>query len=155
MELLQKKRLLQLGADSLQIVEDNIFKLDNDFDLTIGENTIYILHPSSLALGERLTFLNPATLADYASKHKLAARYVASISNRADLEDFSRNKVQRYCQACNIQICTEGTDGDMKIWPDNKHELLFLKLLDRRVLESDLTDETEYFETPNRKKMRV
>jgi hypothetical protein len=85
----------------------------------------------------------------------MAARYIASITSRSDLEKISKDKLQKYCEACKVNLCQEGTNGNIKIWPEEKHELMFLKVLDKRLLELDLTDETEYFEAANRKQLRI
>ena len=43
---LLRKKLLRFIDDTLQGIDDNIFKLDNDFDFVIHHNNIDILHPT-------------------------------------------------------------------------------------------------------------
>ena len=41
-----KSRLIQFATDALKIIEDTVFKLDNDFDMLTDANSVHILRPS-------------------------------------------------------------------------------------------------------------
>ena len=92
--LRSKNRLVRMLDDTLMIIEDTVFKLDNDFDLLVDAKHVHILRPSGFefagklqqaildavpenikAIGKDLTFVEFASIAAYAGKHPRAARY--------------------------------------------------------------------------------
>ena len=93
-----KNRLVSMLDDTLRIIEDTVFKLDNDFDLLVDEANVHILRPSGFeftgrlneailsavpenveAIQQDIPFVDFSDIEAYASKHPRAARYVASI----------------------------------------------------------------------------
>ena len=86
-----KNRLIRFVTDALKIVEDDIFKLDTDFDLLIDAQRVHILRPSGFefagqlqeaimaavpknvtALKIDLGFVNFDVIENYASQHPRA-----------------------------------------------------------------------------------
>ena len=86
-----KGHFLSVIDDTLRMVADRVFKLDNQFDFLITAQHVYILHPAgferiaeieefalakakqmTLALAEVVTFLNFIGLSEYVGKHKRA-----------------------------------------------------------------------------------
>jgi len=49
-----KKRLIRFVSDSLKLIEDSVFKLDNDFDLLIDSANVHILRPSAFEFAGKL-----------------------------------------------------------------------------------------------------
>jgi Kiwa protein KwaB-like len=106
-----KGRFLSVIDDTLRIVTDRVFKLDDQFDFLITAQYVYILHPAgferiadieefasakayerTLALGATVKFIDFGGLADYVAKHKRGARLVAALNGRNDLHTIKRAK---------------------------------------------------------------
>ena len=107
--LKSKNRLVRMLDDTLKIIEDTVFKLDNDFDLLVDAAHVHILRPSGFefaghlqeaildavsenikAIRKDLAFVHFDGIEAYAGKHPRAARYLASI--RAQKETSSIDK---------------------------------------------------------------
>lgn len=142
-----KARLCRLLDDSLKAIPDKVFKLDADFDVLIDGTTVHILHPASFdqlaeideavlaaavahaqELEQRCPDLGFSSLTEYISTHKRAARLIASIRRRDDLDQTAIAKFRRECQRSGIDV--QLLDG--KLSPAPKQELAFLEMLDRR-----------------------
>lgn len=153
-----QKRLISLIDDTLRLVEDEIFKLDNDFDYLIFDQRISILHPSGFEYtsgietmisnsvacmieetATRVTCIDFLYLKEFASSHKRAARLIASLRARPDLHLTSSAKLQKRCKDNGIEIVYEG--GKLRPLPGS--ELPFLEMLDRRRYMVDLVDDQE------------
>jgi hypothetical protein len=141
-----KKRLIRFSADALKLVEDDVFKLDNDFDLLIDGNNVHVLRPKSFelvselqaaimnavpanvrAIGRQLEFVDFAGIQAYAGRHPRAARYLASIRNQP-IQNISRRALTDYCRANGVEI---GRAGGQIVVNDD-HVMAFLEILDRR-----------------------
>lgn len=148
--------LVRMIDDSLDLIDDNVFKLDRDFDYFICDNTVYILRPSgfeftagletyilergaenALDLGKTISFLDTSGLSEYVKTHKRAARLLASIRTRGDLDKTSLTKFKKACKANGIDFVT----NKGIIAPAEGHEMGFLLLLDRRRYTLSLTDD--------------
>ena len=153
---LLRKKLIQFIDDTLQVVPDNIFKLDNDFDFIIHEVNIDILHPtgfnfianideevlrsaadSTRQLSVRIQFINFNYLADFVSHSKTAAKLVASIKSRTDLERTCQIKLLEKCVRIGVNIREENG----QILPDETDIVRFLEILDRRGYDFDITED--------------
>ena len=147
-----KKRIIRLVDDSLELVKDKIFKLDNDFDLLIDSKHLHILRPKSFeAIGdlkqailnavpgnitqiqEKIDFVDFEGIKQYASKHSRAARYLASILKQ-NLADIDPSELKKLCEKTGVEI----QDVDKQITVAEKHILGFLEVLDRRRYEVGL-----------------
>lgn len=168
---LLRKKLIHLIDDTLQVVPDNIFKLDNDFDFIIHENNIDILHPTGFnfianiedeilrsaadatrQLSVRIQFVNFNYLADFVGHSKTAAKLIASIKARDDLERTSQQKLLEKCTRIGVIVREENG----QILPDEAHIVRFLEILDRRGYDFDILDDDipEIYVAASRKRVR-
>ena len=151
-----KKKLVQIADDTLQLVEDKIFKLDNDFDLLIDSENVHILRPSAFeAMGklkeailaamppnvnhiqQSIPFVNFGNVRDYASQRPRAARYLASIRTQ-NLRGIERSALQTLCEKSGVEL--EVNNG--KLMVNEKYILDFLEVLDRRRYVDELDPNT-------------
>lgn len=164
-----KNRLIRLTTDTLRIIEDKVFKLDNDFDLLIDATTVHILRPNSFeflgklqdavlaAVPENVTaiqgdlpFIDFAEIQDYASKHPRAARYLASIRSQKETKNIDKLALKKLCKAMGVKI--EEAKG--KISVVEADVMGFLEILDRRRYEVELVkDSPERFRATSRRKL--
>ncbi len=163
-KVLQGKRLV-FFSDSLRPLNSNVFKLDDQFDYIIAKPNILVANvygfvqtaeiaealqaeavASATTLFEPVTFLDSIALADVAATKKSAARYIASIKRRGGLESLQKPLVESHCSKFGIKLI----EKDGKLRPAPGAELKFLKLLDYRYLETNLTGEEQLFEASSR-----
>lgn len=162
--------ILRMIDETLDIVEDNVFKLDKDFDYFICDDAIYILRPSAfeytadielyvlqkasdnaLDLATTISFLDCENLSKYVKGHKRAARLLASVRTRSDLDKTSPKKLKKACKDNDIELVTKNG----KIAPAPGHEMGFLQMLDRRRYTLSLTDDgNELYEATGRRKAK-
>lgn len=167
--LKSKNRLVRLYDDTLQVIEDTVFKLDNDFDLLIDEETVHILRPSGFefagklqqaildavpenirAIKEDLAFVQFEDIGTYAAKHPRAARYLASIRTHAQTKNVDKDLLVQFCHQNGIEI----TESKHRLSVVPGHELGFLEVLDRRRYEVNLVKETpELYRAGSRRKI--
>jgi hypothetical protein len=164
-----KKRLIRFSADAMKLVEDDVFKLDNDFDLLIDGNNVHVLRPKSFelvselqaaimnavpanvrAIGRQLEFVDFAGIQAYAARHPRAARYLASIRNQP-IQNISRRALTDYCRANGVEIQRAGR----KIAVSDDHVMAFLEILDRRRYDVSLVADAppELFRAGSREKV--
>jgi hypothetical protein len=169
--LKKKNRLMRIIDDTLQLIPDDIFKLDNDFDFIVeSDNNVNILHPAGFIyisnmdelilssvvetvsqLNDTVTFVDFNALTDYISRSKRAAKLIASIKSREDLEDTSQEKLIARCASLRIDIRMDNG----KICPHDDQIIDFLNVLDRRQFDIDITENgPEIYVASNRKKVR-
>jgi Domain of unknown function (DUF4868) len=162
-----RNRLISLIDDTLKLVPDDVFKLDQDFDYVILEKEVWILHPTgfeftagiedSIAkklakniteVAKSVTCVDFSKFRDFIVDHKRASRLIAGLRARADIHLTSPKKLKRGCKTNGIQVVeTEG-----KIYPKPGFEMAFLELLDRRRYQIVLIDgEEELYVAPNRR----
>lgn len=163
-KVLQGKRLV-FFSDSLRPLGSNVFKLDDQFDYIIAKPNILVANvfgfvqtaeideviqaeavASATTMFEPVAFLDAPALAAVAETKKSAARYFASIKRRGGLENLQRPLVESHCGKFGIELIEE----DGKLRPAPGAELKFLKLLDYRYLETNLTGEEQLFEATSR-----
>lgn len=108
-----KGRLIRLYDDTLKIVEDTVFKLDNDFDLLIDAENVHILRPSGFEFAGKLQqvildavpgnvaiiqnelpFIEFNGIEQYAVKHPRAARYLASICGWSEINGVDKRALK-------------------------------------------------------------
>lgn len=153
---LLRKKLIQFIDDTLQGLTDNVFKLDNDFDFVIHENNVDILHPTGFnfianieeeilrsaadatrQLSVRMQFINFNYLADFVGHSKTAAKLIASIKSRDDLERTSQDKLIEKCNRIGVIVREENG----QLIPEDAHIVRFLEILDRRGYDFDILDD--------------
>lgn len=142
-----KGRFVSVIDDTLRMVADKVFKLDNEFDFLIAARHVYVLHPAAfehiaeiesyaaerakektLALGETVTFLDFTTLAEYVEKHRRAARLVAALNGRDDLGTIKKAMFIKAAEETGVVL----ERSNRKLTPAKGSELGCLELLDHR-----------------------
>jgi hypothetical protein len=143
-----------------------LFKLDYDFDYIITNEKIFIHRVSgfesitrlndvileraqqnTVSLGVRLPWIDIGQLGEYTRTHMRAARLIASIVSRENLESISIELLRDECR--NDGVVLEEING--KISPAEKSEFGFLNVLDRRRYHMMLIpDVDEIYEAPTR-----
>lgn len=164
-----KKRLIRLVSDSLKLIDDDVFKLDTDFDLLVDAAAVHILRPSGFEFTSKLQDAildavpeNVKTLAGdlkfvvfdgleaYARKHPRAARYLASILAQEDVRQIDKALLKRACRLTGVEV--QESKGKITIAPG--HEMGFLEVLDRRRYELELIKGTpERFRAASRRRL--
>lgn len=149
-----KSRLIRLRTDALRLIEEDVFRLDRDFDVLIDSDTVHILRPSGFEFAGRLqeaileavpanvaaikadlAFLSTDALEEYAGRHPRAARYLASIRSQ-NTTNISRKALKALCLDTGVGVTVKG--GVMTVEPG--HEMGFLEVLDRRRYEVNLIE---------------
>ena len=163
-----KKKLVRIISDSLEIVTDNIFKLDSDFDIIIDSERTHIWRPSAFeflcdlkkaildavpinvtSIQSKLVFMDLTSIEKYASTRPRAARYLASIIGQ-DLSGVDCRALTELCQSTGVEL--EEDDG--KISVAGPHVMGFLEVLDRRRYQIELVPDTpECFRAGSRRKI--
>ena len=147
-----KSPLLGIFNDSLNIVNDSVFKLDNDFDLFVDSFGTHILRPSSFellgelkrkilgavkdnvsAIATKLPFVDLGAIESYARSRLRAARYLASIRMQ-ELVGLEQQTLAERCRS--LGVATREEDGRLVVCRGS--EMRFLELLDRRLYELEL-----------------
>ena len=161
-----KSRLLRIVGDALTIVADDVFKLDNDFDILVDSSRTHIWRPSAFefvgglkqavldavpsniaAIEQDVPFVDFESIATYASTRSRAARYLASIRTQ-NLVGIERQSVVALCQNTDVEV--EDVDGVLRL--EDRHVMGFLEVLDRRRYEVELVPGTrERFRAASRR----
>ena len=164
-----KGRLIRWLDDTMKVVEDDVFKLDEDFDYLVTSDEIYILRPNNFvytadlmdrvlakseeniqALGQAISFVQFDDLVEYVKTHPRAARLVAAIKSRDDLAGMTKHNVKKECDATGIDVA----EANGKLIPPQGQEMHFLYLLDRRRYSLELVPNTpETYEAASRRKV--
>jgi hypothetical protein len=164
-----KSRLVRLVTDSLQLIDDRVFKLDTDFDLLIDSDYVHILHPSGFEFAgglqeailaavpanvqriqKDLVFVELTGIEKYASRHPRAARYLASIRGQMETKNIDKNRLKKLCKSTSVELSE--LDGKINVSPG--HEMGFLEVLDRRRYELELVQgQPERFKAASRTKL--
>ena len=161
-----KKHLVTLINDALRLVEDDLFKLDADFDFVIFDGQILIWRPSGFIFtagmddhiaacaaanvdhitGE-ISCVDFVALREFVSQHKLAMRLVAAIRSRNDLAAITKERLRAECKDSGVKLIQK----DGKLFPAEGNEMGFLMLLDRRRYTVTLVPkQPETYEAPSR-----
>lgn len=164
-----KKRLIRFVSDSLKLIDDDVFKLDSDFDLLVDSTTVHILRPSGFefagklqqaimdavpghieAIEKDLPFVEFDGIEEYARQHPRAARYLGSIRGQEETKNIDKMLLKRFCKQTRVDV-TEAK-GKVRVAPG--HEMAFLEVLDRRRYEVTLVKEKpEMYRAASRKKI--
>ncbi len=152
-----KKRLISWGDNTLKIIPDKVFKLDNDFDFLVDSAQIHILRPSGLeftaqlqeaimaavqsnvdTISSEISYVNFESISEYAKKHPRAARYIASIRSQSEAHNVDKGKLKSFCQRTGVSF----TETDDMLEIDDANVMGFLEVLDRRRYEVDLVEDS-------------
>ena len=150
-----KGHFLSVVDDTLQMVADHVFKLDNQFDFLITAQHVYILHhvgfervaeieayasararEMTLELGRTLRFLDFRGLSEFVGRHKRAARLVATLHGRRDLGAIDRARFRKSARETGVILENVGHN---KLAPQEGSEIGCLELLDNRRYTTALT----------------
>lgn len=142
-----KGHFLSLIDDTLKMVPDHVFKLDNEFDFLITAQHVYILRPAgfervaeieeyasararemTLELAEQVKFLDFGVLSEYVGRHRRAARLVATLHARNDLATIKRAMFCKSAEETGVVLENVGR----KVAPRKGSEIACLELLDNR-----------------------
>lgn len=163
-----KKKLIRLFQDSLEIVEDKLFRLDNDFDILIDAENIHIWRPTAFeflgglqqaildavpknieTIKKHLTFVELKSIEDYAKKHPRAAKCLTSIQEQK-LSGITHATLKECCKKANVKISVNGDQINV----DEKNIMGFLQVLDRRRYQVELvSNDPESFIASGREKL--
>lgn len=167
--LKNKNRLVRMMDDTLQIIEDTVFKLDNDFDLLVDSANVHILRPSGfefagklqeailaavpqnvVAIKKELNFVVFDGIQKYAGKHPRAARYLASILANGETKNIDKALLKKLCKQTGVTV----TESKGNVTIADGHEMAFLEVLDRRRYEVSLVKEkSEQYRAASRKQI--
>ena len=162
-----RNRLVRMVDDTLTIIPDTVFKLDNNFDLLVDRTRVHILRPGGFEFAghlqqaildavpgnikeiqEDLQFVEFASIGAYASTHQRAARYVASI--RQQRTEIDRALLVTACEQTGVDIIE--SNGTVRV--ATGHEMRFLEVLDRRLYAVDLvTGNPERYRASSRRQI--
>lgn len=160
-----RSKLLRFDDDTLKIMEDNVFKLDIDFDLLLDSACTHIWRPTAFeflgrlrqqildavpdnvgAITSDLPFVDLSDIEDYANSRPRAARYLASIRSQK-LQGMDQHALMTLCTSTGVNI--QQVNG--RITVNSGHEMGFLEVLDRRRYLLELVpDQPERFRAPSR-----
>ncbi len=163
-----RRRLLTIVDDSLQIVEDDVFKLDRDFDVLVDSSRTHIMRPSAFeslgnlnkallesvpanvnAIGAALPFVDFVGIGRYAASHPRAARLLTSIRTQT-LTDMDHQALADLCSSTGVNV--KDVNGRLVVRRGN--EMGFLEVLDRRRYQVELIrDEPERFRASSRNRI--
>jgi len=167
--LKSRNRLVRMLDDTLKIIEDTVFKLDNDFDLLIDATNVHILRPSGFefagklqqaildavpenikAIRKDLAFVEFDGVEAYAGKHPRAARYLASIRAQEETKSIDKALLKKLCKQTGVEVA----ESKGKVSITAGHEMGFLEVLDRRRYEVSLVKEKpERYRAASRRKI--
>ncbi len=164
-----KKRLIRFVTDSLKLIDDDVFKLDSDFDLLVDSANVHILRPSGFefagglqqaildavpanikAIRKDLAFVEFGGIEAYAGKHPRAARYLASIRGQEETKNIDKSLLKKLCRQTGVEVA----ESKGRVIVTDGHEMGFLEVLDRRRYEVSLVRETaERYRAASRRKI--
>jgi hypothetical protein len=167
--VLRSRGLLRFIDDTLRIIEENVFRLDTDFDLLVDSETVHILRPSGFeflgqlqeavlaaaptnvkAVRKDLNFVDLTAIEEYATRHPRAARYLASIVAQKATKDISKSALKALCKRTGVEIA----ESKGKITVDKSQVMGFLQVVDRRRYHLELVPGTpESFVAGSRRKI--
>ncbi|MCU7861010.1 MAG: DUF4868 domain-containing protein [Candidatus Thiodiazotropha sp. (ex Lucinoma kastoroae)] len=152
-----KKRLISFGDNTLKIIPDKVFKLDNDFDFLVDSVQLHILRPNGLeftaqlqeaimaavqgnvaTISSEITYVNFESISMYAQRHPRAARYIASIRSQSEAHNVDKDKLKSLCQRTEVNF----TENNNLLEIDDANVMGFLEVLDRRRYEVDLVEDS-------------
>ena len=145
--VLHSRGLMRFIDDALQIIDENVFRLDTDFDLLVDSDTVHILRPSGFefvgqlqeavlqaapmnvkAVAKDLHFVDFTAVEEYATEHPRAARYLASIVGQKATRNISKSALKALCKHTGVEV----GESKGKITVEKGQVMGFLQVVDRR-----------------------
>ena len=165
---LVKKPVLRWINGGLRLVDDELFKLDKDFDLIVDGSGIHVLRPKSFemlgklkkrileaagenvaALANEIPFVDFGPVRSYAATRVRAARYVSAI-RRHTLKGMDVGALERLCMTAGIGV--RHVDGKLSVAAEDV--MTFLEVLDRRRYSLELVQGSpEYYRASSRQRV--
>ena len=166
--LRHRHRLVRIVNDTLRMAQDDIFRLDTDFDLLIASDEVRILRPAGFetigrlqeviraavpqnteALQASLGFVNFAPIEEFAAGNVGAARLLASIRTRG-VVGISMDSLWTTCRDNGVDVDFDGIQLNV----EGEAVLGFLRTLDRRRFSTELIPgEREVYDASNRRRV--
>ena len=150
------KRFMHIINGQLTAVENDLFRLDSDFDFIIFPDQIAIYRPIQFeriadfdneliniapahiqTLTAAITDLDFTFATAFVPKSARIRRLLAAITTRSDLSSISADKFSNACKENGISL----VQHNGKWTPEPKHEMAFLEMLDRRRYNDPLIDQ--------------
>lgn len=167
--LKSRNRLVRILDDTLKIIDDDVFKLDSDFDLLVDSANVHILRPSGFeftgklqqaildavpdnikSIARDLAFVSFDGIETYAGKHPRAARYLASIRAQKETKSVDKALLKKVCKQTGVEV----SEAKGMVVVADGHQMGFLEVLDRRRYELQLVKGSpERFKAASRKKI--
>ena len=166
--LRHRNRLVRFANNTLHMTQDDIFRLDTEFDLLIASDEVRILRPASFetigrlqqiirdavpqntrALQESLKFVDFSPIEEFAKGSVGAARLLASIRTK-NVGGITMDSLQRACINNGVEVEFDGE----RLTVEGKAMLGFLRTLDRRRFSTELIPgEREVYDASNRRRI--
>ena len=158
--LKQKPRLVSLISDELRAIDDDLFRLDWDFDVLVDDEQVHILRAAGfeslgelrdaikaaaavnlMALRRALPFVDMGELDPDSPPNITRARQLASVKDQR-LEEITADSLRRQCQQNAIEFSEE--NGILRFADQGLSDVL--DLLDRRLYVDELVtqERTKY-----------
>lgn len=154
--LAARNKLARLINDTLQIIEENVVKIDPLFDALITDQNIFILKPRAVEyiadmvthvagaatekvrhIHDNIAFLDLSRIEEKISSHPKMARMAASIAARDDLGEFQQEKIVSL--ATQHGVVFKEVDGRLQCRVADEAKLL--EILDARRYHLDLAND--------------
>jgi hypothetical protein len=154
--LAARNKLARLVNDTLQIIEENVVKIDPIFDALITDQHIFILKPRAIEyiadmvthvagaatekvrhIHDSIAFLDLSRIEEKISSHPKMARMAASIAARDDLSEFQQAKIVSLATQHGIVFREVGGRLQCRVTDEAK----LLEILDARRYHLDLAND--------------
>lgn len=154
--LAARNKLARLVNDTLQMIEENVVKIDPLFDALITDQHIFILKPRAIEyiadmvthvagaatekvrhIHDHITFLDLSRIEAKIASHPKMARMAASIAARDDLGEFQQEKIVSL--ATQHGVVFKEVDGRLQCRVADEAKLL--EILDARRYHLDLAND--------------
>lgn len=149
-----RNRLVRLVDDTLKMIEDDVLRLDREFDAIITDKFVFMLNVRSVEylanivehvagaaaskiqqIHDALTFLDMTRIKESIAEHPRMARMAASIASRSDLTQIQRERVEELADQHGLVL--REIDGRLRCRRQDEAKLL--EILDARRYYLDLT----------------
>ena len=165
---LRKKRLVAFLGNELRYVDD-VFEINNDFDVLIDSNFVHIINPKSFrflvkieqsiieaipqnisVIQQRMPYVDWSSVETYAVTHSRSASLLASISTGNLAVNVDKDSLIDLCTKTGVVVSE--FNGTINV-PENQVRG-FLEVLDRRRYEVSLVPQSpETFRATNRQRI--
>jgi hypothetical protein len=149
-----RNKLMRLADDTLRMIEDDVLKLDREFDAVITDEHVFMLkvrpveylaniveHVAGAAahkvqqIHDTIDFLDFRRIQADIAKHPKMARMAASIAARNDLAQIRQDRVQELAEQHGLVL--KNVEGRLQCRRQDEAKLL--EILDARRYQLDLT----------------